>query len=109
MKKESEAEYAIHRYAKTNNKDMKNYDKNIESSSVWMGNVSNIRRKWFWMDETVIWIWRALHKNHDEINDKGYVLEVDVEYPKNLFNLHCDLPFSPERKKRKRKMQEACL
>ena len=26
---------------------------------------------------------------------------VDVEYPKNLFNLHCDLPFLAERKKLK--------
>ena len=25
--------------------------------------------------------------------------EVDVEYPKILFNLHSDLPFLPERKK----------
>ena len=32
-------------------------------------------------------------QNYDENNDKGYTLEVDVEYPKNLCNLHCDLPF----------------
>ena len=30
---------------------------------------------------------------------KGYILEVDVEYPKKLFNLHIDLPFLAERKK----------
>ena len=47
-------------------------------------------------------------KNYDENNDKGYILEVDVEYPKNLFSLHSDLPFLPERKKIP-KMQETCL
>ena len=51
------------------------------------------------MDGTVIWIWWPLHKNYDENNDKGYILEVDVKYPKNVFNLHSDLPFLPERKK----------
>ena len=40
-----------------------------------------------------------VHKNYDENNDKGCILEVDVKYPKKLFNLHCDLPFLPERKK----------
>ena len=35
---------------------------------------------------------------YHEDGDKGYILEVDVEYPKNLFNLHCDFPFLPERK-----------
>ena len=38
-------------------------------------------------------------KNYDENSYKGYFLEVDVEYPKNLFSLHSDLPFLPERKK----------
>ena len=48
-------------------------------------------------------------KNYDGNSDKEYLLEVDVEYPKNLFNgvalngnafkLHSDLPFLPERNK----------
>ena len=37
-------------------------------------------------------------KNYDENRDKGYILKVDVEYPKNLFNHHKCLPFLPERK-----------
>ena len=38
-------------------------------------------------------------KNYDEDSDKGYILEVDVKYPKNLNCLHIDLPFLPERMK----------
>ena len=38
-------------------------------------------------------------KNYDEDSDKGYILEVDVEYPKYLHNLHRDLAFLPERMK----------
>ena len=34
--------------------------------------------------------------------NKGYILEVDVEYPKHLLNLHSDLPFLAERMKIKK-------
>ena len=38
-------------------------------------------------------------KNYDEDSNKGYILEVDVEYPKDFHHLHSDLPFLPERMK----------
>ena len=38
-------------------------------------------------------------KKYDEESDDGYMLEVDVEYPKDLHNLDNVLPFLPERMK----------
>ena len=36
-------------------------------------------------------------KNYKENDNKGYILEVDVKYPKRLHELHSDLPFLSER------------
>ena len=35
-------------------------------------------------------------KSYNDDSDDGYFLEVDVQYPENLHNLHNDLPFLPE-------------
>ena len=35
-------------------------------------------------------------KSYNENSDTGYFLEVDIQYPENLHNLHNDLPFLPE-------------
>ena len=37
-------------------------------------------------------------KSYDVNGDKVYLLEVDVEYPKELHGAHDDLPFLPERR-----------
>ena len=41
-------------------------------------------------------------KDYDESLDKGYILEVGIEYPKSLYNLHNDLPFLSKRMKIKK-------
>ena len=47
-------------------------------------------------------------KKYDENSNKGYFLEVDVKYPKNLFNLHKDFAFLPEWQKIKKCEKLVC-
>ena len=51
------------------------------------------------MDKKYFKINEEFIKNYDEDSDKGYILQVDVKYPKNLHFLHKHLPFLPERMK----------
>ena len=100
--------HAIHRYAQANNKYMKYYDENKESSSIQYLDANNLygwamRQKlpvndFKWIEDTSE-INEEFVKNYDENNDKGYILEVDVKYPKKLHDLHSDLPFLPRRLK----------
>ena len=61
--------HSINRYAKANNKYLKDHDKNNESSYLKYWDVSN----------------------------EGCFLEIDVQYPEKLHDRHSDLPFLPER------------
>ena len=49
-----------------------------------------------------------LIKNYDEDSNKGYILEVDVDYPKKLHDLLNDLPFLPERMKINKRNKLVC-
>ena len=40
--------------------------------------------------------------------DKGYILELNVEYPKSIFHIPGDLPFLAERKKIKKSNKLVC-
>ena len=106
--------HSIHRYAKANNKYMQNYNNNEESLYIQYLDANNLYGwamskklpvngfKWLDTSETSALARRDkinedFIKNYDENNDKGYILEVDVKYPKRLHELHSDLPFLSER------------
>ena len=100
----------IHRYAKANNKYMKNYDKNNESSYIEYLDANNLYG-WAMSQKLPVngfkWVKQKklskfnedFIKKYDEDSNTGYFLEVDIDYLKELFNSHKDLPFLPERKK----------
>ena len=97
--------HSIHRYAKANNKYMKNYNNNEESSYIQYLDTNNLYgwamskklpvNGFKWTDNDKIN--EEFIKNYNEDNNKCYILEVDVKYQRRLHKLHSDLPFLPER------------
>ena len=83
---------ATHRYAKANNKYMKNYDKNIESSYIEYLDANNLYGwamsqklpvndfKWVKQEELSKFN-EDFIKNYDENGNIGYFCEVDIDYP----------------------------
>ena len=111
----------IHRYVKAkyikNNKYMKNYDKNIESSYLmyldanklyWWAMSQKLPVNGFEWVEDLSQFKEDFIKSYDNNSHIGYFLEVDVEYPKKLSNLLKDLPVLPERKKVEKYSELVC-
>ena len=97
-----------YRYAKANNKYMKDYDKNKESSYLKYWGVNNLYG-WAMPQKLPINNFERIKdtsqfhedfsKNYNEESDKEYFLEVDVQYIEKLHEIQDDLPFLPERMK----------
>ena len=98
---------STHRYAKANNKYMKNYYKNIESQYLTYLNANNLYG-WEMSQKLPVngFKWENdLSKFNEEFitiynenRDEGYFVEVGIEYPKTLWRSHKELPFLPEKK-----------
>ena len=93
--------HAVQRYAHANKKYMNDYDKKKKSSYIQYLDANNLYGKamteklpvkgFRWM------IVKVFVKVYNKNDNKGYILDVDVDYPSKLQNLHSDLPFLPER------------
>ena len=90
------------RFAKANNKFMKNFDEKQKSSFLVYLDANNLYGwamsqplpvgNFKWMNEKELKNW----KNFVEKEGKGCILEVDLLYPKELHDLHNDFPLAPE-------------
>ena len=98
--------HAVNRYAHANNHYMKDYDKTKESSYIQYLDANNLYgaamskklpiKGFKWLDD-IERIDEEFIKEYNEISDKGYVIEADVDYPQELHDLHSEKPFLPER------------
>ena len=101
------------RYAEANNKYMKNYDSSKESTFIQYLDANNLygwamsqnlpTHGFKWMRNlTLEKVDEIMYKsNHCKSNHgkKGYIFEVDLEYPEHLWDKHNDYPLAPEKVK----------
>ena len=96
----------VKKHAIANNKYLPTYDKTKKSVFLQYLDANNLYGYtmnqelpldgYKWADVSIIT--DDFVKNYDVNGDKGYLLEVDVEYPIEMRTAHQDLPFLPERK-----------
>ena len=100
--------HSVYRYAKANDKCMKDYDKNKESSYLQYWDVNNLYG-WAMSQKLPVNSFEFIEDtsqfnedfiiNYNEEGDKGSFFKVDVQYTEKLYEIHNDLPFLLERMK----------
>ena len=95
-----------HKYAKANNPYMDEYDETEPSSCIryydannqygWAMSQCLPKGEFKWVEEEELTQLDVTQIKKD--TEKGYILEVDLEYPNALHSLHNDYPVAPERK-----------
>ena len=94
--------YIANRYGKANNKYMKEYDEKVPSKYIMYLDANNL---YGWAMSKYLptggfkWLKiEGLNLNqYTEDSEKGLILEVDLEYPKELHDLHNDYPLASEK------------
>ena len=102
--------YIANRYGKANNKYMTEYDETAPEKHIMYLDANNLYGwamsqylptggfKWFNPEDFL------LLDDYTDDSDKGLILEVDLEYPDELHDLHNDYPLAPEKVKVERDM-----
>ena len=99
------------RYAEANNKYMKDYNPDEESSYIQYLDANNLygwamsqqlpTHGFKWMrnltKESLMEILEKANHSMSNRGRKGYIFEVDLEYPKKLWETHNDYPLAPEK------------
>ena len=97
--------YIANRHAKANNKYIKTYDKKEPSKYIMYLDANNLygwamsqylptgNFKWLSQNQ----IEKTNLDKYTENSEKGLILEVDLEYPQELHDLHNDYPLGPEK------------
>ena len=108
--------HSIHSYAKANNKYIKNYNNNEESSYIQYLDANNLYgwamskklpvNGFKWADNNIIN--EEFIKNYNENYKKGYIFEIDIKHPKKLHDLHSDLLILPERMEINKRKKLVC-
>ena len=99
--------YIANRYGEANNKYMEEYDEKVPSKYIMYLDANNLYR---WAMSQYLPTGNFRWMKYKEINKmnlgkykadgkKGLILEVDLEYPRELHNLHNDYPVAPEKVK----------